>query len=409
MKIKINLETFFLGLVFLLFPIAHFKVTLFGLPLYLSEIPLLMATVFFFFKLQKEKIQWREEWEKNKIFLLGAFLFLFGATLSYLMNEKTLTGLGILKSFFFLPVVLSLLLAVTIKKREEVSFILWLWLAGLAITAWKSLIFFINGWLTYDGRLAGIYESPNYLAMLLAPGILLTLYFFLMTERKILKLGHIFFLIILALALFFTRSYGAITSIFVSTLIFLWLSRGTLSWSMKKIFFISLLFLVGLFAFVLPTQKFQELVHGNERSSLASREMIWKSAIKIAEDNFLFGIGPGNFQAKYLEYQKYFPPYLGWAVPQPHNLYLSLLLQTGILGLAGFLLVLFTILKKWRARWKQKDLSREERLLGTLLYSLLVFYLVYGLIDTPYFKNDLAFACWGGVGFLLAWGKEERL
>ena len=27
------------------------------------------------------------------------------------------------------------------------------------------------------------------------------------------------------------------------------------------------------------------------------------------------------------EYQKHFPPYLEWAVPQPHNLYLAFWLQ----------------------------------------------------------------------------------
>ena len=77
--------------------------------------------------------------------------------------------------------------------------------------------------------------------------------------------------------------------------------------------------------------------------------MIWKSAGLMIKNNPLFGIGPGNFQEKYMEYQKYFPPYLEWAVPQPHNIFLAFWLESGLIGLAGFILLLlyfFAIIKE---------------------------------------------------------------
>ena len=63
----------------------------------------------------------------------------------------------------------------------------------------------------------------------------------------------------------------------------------------------------------------------------------------MIEKNPLFGIGPGNFQNKYLEYQKYFPPYLEWSAPQPHNIFLAFWLESGLLGLAGFVIIAFCI------------------------------------------------------------------
>jgi len=61
------------------------------------------------------------------------------------------------------------------------------------------------------------------------------------------------------------------------------------------------------------SDKMQNLMHMDSRSSLASRVMIWHSAGKIIVDNPIMGIGPGNFQNKYLEYQKmikrFLPPF----------------------------------------------------------------------------------------------------
>ncbi|MEP7162929.1 MAG: O-antigen ligase family protein [Candidatus Moraniibacteriota bacterium] len=409
MKLNLNLKALFLGLVFFLFPVAHFKATLFGFPLYLSEIPLLIATGMILWELYREKFDWREFLRPKRTFFIGAGLFLLGAVLSYTLNPETLTGLGILKSFFFLPALLALLLMLTIRNEEGMRKILWLWLSGLALMAWWSLILAMRGEFTYDGRLAGIYESPNYLAMLLAPGLALSLYFFLTAPRRNVKGGSIFFFLILAIDLFLTRSYGALLSTFVSLPVFLWFVRKDMGATLKK-FLLALCFaFITLCLLIYPTQKFQSLWHGDERSSLVSRAMIWKAAFKIGSDNAFIGIGPGNFQEKYLEYQKYFPPYLEWAVPEPHNLSLAFWLQTGLIGLSGFFIVLYSILRAGYRRWKENNLSPEERLLGSLLFSLLLFYLLYGLIDTPYFKNDLALAFWGTLGLLLSWSLPVRI
>ena len=112
----------------------------------------------------------------------------------------------------------------------------------------------------------------------------------------------------------------------------------------------------------------------------------------------LFGIGLGRFQAVYLEYQKYFPPYLEWAVPQPHNLYLAVWLQTGLMGLIGFIILvarsIFILIK---------NKNRE----AVLLLGILTLYLVCGLFDTPFFKTDLAFSFWLAIVLILTISKPR--
>ncbi|MDP3962279.1 MAG: O-antigen ligase family protein, partial [bacterium] len=146
------------------------------------------------------------------------------------------------------------------------------------------------------------------------------------------------------------------------------------------------------------SEKWQALTQLENRSSFASRMMIWQSAGKMIADNPIFGIGLGRFQEVYLEYQKYFPPYLEWAVPQPHNLYFAVWLQTGLMGLIGF-----TLLIAWVIFLLVKNKSRES----ALLLGLLTLYLLYGLFDTPFFKTDLAFAFWLVIAFILTLPKPE--
>jgi O-antigen ligase len=117
--------------------------------------------------------------------------------------------------------------------------------------------------------------------------------------------------------------------------------------------------------------------------------MIWQSSGKILSDNWLLGIGPGNFQDKYLEYQKYFPPYLEWAVPHPHNLYLAFWLYGGLVGLVSFLVILYFFFKKVETPKLGVSTGVKYIALGVMIYVLL-----HGLVDTTIFKNDLAVVFW---------------
>jgi len=154
----------------------------------------------------------------------------------------------------------------------------------------------------------------------------------------------------------------------------------------KKIFLSCFLLAGVVFLLQIKTDKLNSLLNFTARSSLSSRLMIWESAGKIIKDNPVWGVGPGNFQEKYLEYQKYFSPYLEWAVPHPHNLYLSFYLYSGILGLAAFLSLLVLWLKK--VIWQKKEA------ITLIVLGIIIYFLLHGMVDTTYFKNDLAAIFW---------------
>ncbi len=144
--------------------------------------------------------------------------------------------------------------------------------------------------------------------------------------------------------------------------------------------------------FQFGSQKMSDLVHFGSRSSAASRIMIWSAAGRIIRDNWLFGIGPNRFQDKYLEYQKYFPPYLEWSVPEPHNLLAAFWLQSGLLGLAGFMSLLWI--------WLKRIVKKEKTKIVVAAAAIIIYILAHGLVDTTYFKQDLASIFW--LAFLAA-------
>jgi O-antigen ligase len=115
------------------------------------------------------------------------------------------------------------------------------------------------------------------------------------------------------------------------------------------------------------------------------------------------GIGPGMFQDYYLKYQSHFPvSYLEWAVPEPHNLFLAFWLETGLLGLAGFIWLLAIFFKKLFLLFKKSNYF------ATILIMLMGYILIHGLADTTYFKNDLSVVFWLAVALGISLPTVER-
>lgn len=389
----------FLFFAILLLPLAQAKVIFFGLPLYLPEIAIFLALVASLIRYRGSSNFNRDNFPyPDGIFLSGAILFFSGAILSLLMNHFFFHDFGMLKSWFFFPLLAGMMVFLEAREERKRLAFLYAWFAALAVTALSSLIFFAQGIMTYDGRLSGMYPSPNFLAIFIAPGILISLY--LLSFPKENKRSDVFKRVSLlvggvaiVLALFFTHSYGVWVACMIAFLVF-FLGRIFLFGIRRsdKIIFLTFLLCVGTFlSLELGSEKWQAFSSFQNRSSLASRAMIWQAATRILSDHPIFGIGPGRFQETYLEYQRYFPPYLEWAVPEPHNLYLAVYLSTGALGFFGFFLFVsrFVFLSV-RSFFSKMD--KNERFSVLFFLAILIIFLVYGMADTPYFKNDLALA-----------------
>jgi len=224
--------------------------------------------------------------------------------------------------------------------------------------------------------------------------LILSFYLYPFFKKKISRILLFTADCLLFIVIYLTYSYGAwlgIGGALIFILIIFFRSRVLEN---KRHFFYLIIFfmLLVVFSFVwqIPSQKFQGFLDFSY-PSWQSRLIIWQSAGTIIKDHSLIGIGPGMFQKYYLDYQAKLSPYLEWAVPQPHNLFLAFWLQTGLLGLIGFIWLLF---KFFRSGISKKT---PKKLLFVLMAAM-IYILIHGLVDTTYWKNDLSIIFWLLIG-----------
>jgi O-antigen ligase len=319
---------------------------------------------------------------------LGIFLLLLGVVVGIIFSDNRMVGLGILKSWFVIPLIFSCAFAALHESKKEIEkslFFIYLSTFSIAIL---GLGYKLMGLTTYDGRLSGPYASPNYLAMYLAPGLLLGTYFVFQKSKH--RLFFMFSSFAILICLYFTFSYLTFIGLIASmSMVFFLLSKR------KKRFLLLASFLSLALLVLIETNSSLKTNIGNyfntsSRSSFASRIMIWKASAKMIEAHPFAGIGAGNFQTEYLDLQPLFPPYLEWAVPHPHNIFLAFWLQTGLLGLAGFLFLIFKLIIKLCVLIKKN----KDPLLAASLLTFFAYFIISGLGDTLYWKNDLSVVFW---------------
>jgi O-antigen ligase len=116
--------------------------------------------------------------------------------------------------------------------------------------------------------------------------------------------------------------------------------------------------------------------------SVLERLAHWQAALSMARANLWLGVGFGNYEPAYGAYDL-----LNWPYPlgHAHNYYLNLLAETGVLGLAAYLIF-------WTAVFGQtlrvlKRLNWPKRGLALGLLSVWVALAVHHLLDKLYVNN----------------------
>lgn len=344
------------------------------------------------------KLFWQKEiinslknlYHNYALVLLSLILWLLAAIIATFTSPNLKLSAGVLKGWWFDPIVFTLIILLNIKKQSQIKNVILALLIGSSLISLYGLFEYIfNFGMQADGLLNAMYKPANYVAMFLVPTIILSLgLLFYYKNNHQYKYLTIILIAISLVALFYTKSYGG----------FLGLSSGIftlLCWQKnkrKKIISIMLfiILMISSLGFLTTQTKFKNIIHFTERNSLTTRLQIWKISSEVLKNNFIFGVGLGNFQKPYREmaFNMYQPP-LEWQVVKAHNLFLNTWLEMGIIGFVVFLYLL--ILFFWQTK-KIINLIKTTNywwlLAGT--FAAMISILSHGLLDTPYFKNDLA-------------------
>ncbi len=195
--------------------------------------------------------------------------------------------------------------------------------------------------------------------------------------------------IIFLLAIIFARSYGALIGVIVTGII--------LSIVSKKLRWIGIGATIAgvlLVAFI-PAVRNKVLFQG---TSGQIRQYVYGETLSMLKDHPWQGGGLARYQKSILPYHK-----VGYLVDgkwqpieiylYPHNIFLNFWSELGILGLIGFLTffgVLIYVIK-------QKNFDENQGLFKSLVVASFLVIIIHGLVDVPYFKNDLSVMWWAIV------------
>lgn len=332
---------------------------------------------------------------------LPIILILISSYLAVFFSSNHLKALGIFKSYFLESLFLFIILVFTIRLKQQFKKIIY----SLGIL---SIFIFVLGLyqkLTGDfayntidvierGRITTFFGYPNANGLILLPIFFLTLLNLFEDKKIFLKIFNILVLILSVITIFWARSESAIIAIISGLIIFILFK--VFKNEKFYIFVVSGVLLASfLFPFILsepnkidePSTKIYSIKEKILLQDLSGqiRRQMWKETVSFLKNKPIMGSGLVGYQENILNYHKF--DYIEIFL-YPHSLFLNFWVSLGILGLIGFFwLIIEVFLISIKSHFKG---SREQ------IFILITFLavIIQGIVEVPYFKNDLSIIWW---------------
>jgi len=434
------------ALQFLLFALPAYllRFKIFGIPSTMLEVMILTVTVVWIGQ------NWRQIFTgiKNRFsksgdmkvieypFRIEMILVLIVALIAVGVAGFTNDALGIWKAYFFEPLLLFIVMInvfgggeMTIEKKF--AKIIWpLALSALLISLF-AVVQRVTGKFISDPYLArpdvmratSIFSYPNAVG-LYVESILWLAFGYALAFRESIKdrIGECkcqaYFMIIVfivsILAIFSAKSVGASLGLFVGVFLFAVLANKI---SQKIIVVIILLAALGISAYQPTRQKAIKYITLNDFSGQV-RRLQWSETWRMLNDGHLLtGVGLSQYQEKLKPFHvpgfyfnrdndpdfrrklvifdqnyraKYWQPLEIYMYP--HNIFLNFWAELGVAGMLLFVWLMGRFI--YTGLLIMRIVSSSERYLVLGLLSAMITLVVHGMVDVPYFKNDLAVIFW---------------
>lgn len=318
----------------------------------------------------------------NLFMLLFGGAYIWGVVNSYAKMSSVKSVLVYLVFMLSYYLVLNLL---SDKKR------LWILLCSLCVASLPCAILgvyqFMNpeqltGWQDTDmfgdiaGRIVSFFENPNVYGEYLIIMILVNLGVVLHAKSFKAKLFYLVILAMNVLCIFLTYSRGCWIGVAVALMLFLFIKKR--EWFVAAILF-------GFVAlFFLPESIMNRILSiGNLADTSTSYRMyIWEGTVHMLKDFWITGVGVGSDAFNHI-YPYY--SYGAIAAPHPHNLYLLILAETGLIGMVAFVgLTIMLVKKLFVTASGSKDAFCST--FSAILLSALIGFLIQGVFDNVWYN-----------------------
>ncbi len=349
---------------------------------------------------------------KNKILFTGIVLFLLASTISIFTSSNLKSALGEWKAFYVEPIIMFFILIYTTKEKQSSNLpifqsslsnniIFALVLSGL-LTSILAIYQHFTGWLVpWDFwqnnetfRVTAWYGFPNAVGLFLAP--IWPLAFYLLKEKinlffknKEIKntfllyvIPCILYLVLSPIAIFYAKSTGALIGLAAGIVILLLFYKKT----RLPIIILSIVCLSGLLSLSSLSSLRNEVTFQDRSGQI--RLSMWSDTTEFLKDHPINGAGLASYTEKITPYHTNVNNEGIEIFHHPHNIFLTMWVNLGLLGLVGFVLILIWLFKTSLLR----NMLRNN--LTIFLLSSISIIAITGLVDSPYIKNDLAILFW---------------
>ena len=334
---------------------------------------------------------------------------------------------GVWKAYFFEPLLLFILIINLFSNAEgRKKIILSLGVSALLVSLFaiyqKITGQFIDNpfWAATETRRAvSFFGYPNAIGLFLAPMIMLFIGQLFSKTTKKEKLFLSFTIITSILAIFFAQSYGAMAGLIVALLVF-----GLFINKKLRIVAVSgaVVGLVIIFSYVPLRQFVIQKVTLNALSGQIRQQQWIETKKMLLNNRILQGAGLSGYQKAVVPYHQEGiflknddPNWLEkirtsaqyrqqmWQPTEiymyPHNIFLNFWSELGIFGALLFCWIIAKFL--WQSgRFFLKEKTNTERFIALGLFTSMIALVIHGLVDVPYFKNDLSALFWISIAML---------
>ncbi|MBO0727610.1 MAG: O-antigen ligase family protein [Acidimicrobiaceae bacterium] len=332
---------------------------------------------------------------------IPTLVFLAAGVVAVVHSPLRVSALGLYRAYVVEPVAIALVMVTVVRKVSQAwAIIAGFWVGG-AVLAVANIDAVLTAVLHHHLNVqisapVALYTSANSVAMYLVPLVALAAGGLLHARERLVRVASGAFLVIGLSASILTYSRGGWLAIGAAAVVVA-LSHRWRWW-----------LLGGITAAVVavaavPSVRRRVLLEFQPGAANTAdpRLHLYSLTLRVLEHSPILGTGLDGLRAAVIPI---WGPGPTWWILYAHNLALSLWAELGLGGLLSFSWIFgLVVFVSWRALLHGKP---DWRALHVGVLGALAAIFVHGLVDTPYFKNDLALEFWALVA--LSWAGRAR-
>ena len=318
---------------------------------------------------------------------IAILVLLLSGAISIFVAKDHRAALGLYRAYFVEPVLLFYVATDLLRRRSDFRTLLTGLGIGTSVFAVLNIVVVAAAALQntfHSGAPPSfIYTSSNAVAMFLEPPAAFAIGLLLFAERRRDRLTALAWALILAVAFVLTFSRGGYLAIAIFGVLTVINVRPDLRRPLLIVgVAVAVVVLVTVvLASTTPLMK-SRFSYRALNYTLQTRSAIFTATVSIIAAHPILGVGLGGYV-----YNLH-----GFLEIYPHDVYMTFWVEVGLLGLLAFL---FILVKLGVGAWRAMPLaSGLDKALLWGVVGTVVTWAVHGIVDSPYWKNDMAIEFW---------------